>query len=80
MRRIIRRDVCTAESTTDFAVLFRTRYMTLWRSEIRIRLLIDAEALDRRWRRFCLRLQYVISNKVRHGFIMAIAHACKTTT
>jgi hypothetical protein len=37
------------------AVLFRTRFTTLWRSEIRTNLKIDAEALNRRRRRFCVR-------------------------
>jgi hypothetical protein len=35
----------------NLAVLFTT----LWRSEIHINLKIDAEALNRRWRRFCIR-------------------------
>jgi len=39
----------------NLAVLFRTRFTTLWRSEIRINLKIDADTLNRRWRRFCVR-------------------------
>jgi hypothetical protein len=37
------------------AVLLRTRFTTLWRSEIHINLKIDADALNRRRRRFCVR-------------------------
>jgi hypothetical protein len=39
----------------NHAVLPGTRFTTLWRSEIRIKLKIDADALNRRWRRFCVR-------------------------
>jgi hypothetical protein len=31
-----------------------TRFTALWRSEIRINLKIDLDALNRRWRRFCV--------------------------
>jgi hypothetical protein len=34
-------------------VLFRTRFATLWKSEIHINLKIDADAQNRRRRRFC---------------------------
>jgi hypothetical protein len=37
------------------AFLLRTCFTTLWRSEIRINLKIDADALSRRRRRFCVR-------------------------
>jgi hypothetical protein len=37
------------------AVLLRTRFKTLWRSQIHINLKIDADALNRRRRRFCAR-------------------------
>jgi hypothetical protein len=37
------------------AVLLRTRFTVLWRSEIHINLKIDADVLNRRWRRFCVR-------------------------
>jgi hypothetical protein len=37
------------------AVLFLTRFTTLWRSEIHTNLKIDADALNRRRRRFCVR-------------------------
>jgi hypothetical protein len=36
----------------NVAVLFRQRFTTLWRNEIRIDLLIDADSLNRRRRRF----------------------------
>jgi len=39
----------------NLAVLFCTRLTTLWRNEIRINLKIDAEAVNRRWRCFCVR-------------------------
>jgi hypothetical protein len=37
------------------AVLLRTRFKTLWRSEIHVNLKIGADALNRRWRRFSVR-------------------------
>jgi len=37
----------------NHAVLIRTRFTTLWGSEISINLKIDADALNRRRRRFC---------------------------
>jgi hypothetical protein len=37
------------------AILLRTRLTTLWRSEIHMNLKIDADALNRRWRRFRVR-------------------------
>jgi hypothetical protein len=37
------------------AFVLRTRFTTLWRSEIRINLKIDADAHNRRRRRFCIR-------------------------
>jgi hypothetical protein len=39
----------------NIAVLFCTHFTTLWRSEIHISLKIDADALNRRWRCFCVR-------------------------
>jgi hypothetical protein len=36
-------------------VLFGTRLKTIWRSKILINLKIDADALNRRRRRFCVR-------------------------
>jgi hypothetical protein len=37
------------------AVLYRTRFTTLWRSEVHNNKKIDADALNRRRRRFCFR-------------------------
>jgi len=37
------------------AVLFRTRFTTICRSEIHIRLKVDTDALNRLWRRFLVR-------------------------
>jgi hypothetical protein len=39
----------------NHAVLLETRFKTLWRSEIHNNLKIDADALNRRRRRFCVR-------------------------
>jgi hypothetical protein len=39
----------------NHAVLLGTRFTRFWRSKVRINLKIDAEALNRRWRRFCVR-------------------------
>jgi len=39
----------------NHADLLKTRFITLWRSEIHINLKIDADVLNRRWRRFCVR-------------------------
>jgi hypothetical protein len=55
MRRIIRRTVCTAEAQRNLAVLFRTSFTTIWRSKIHISLKVDADTLNRRRRRFCVR-------------------------
>jgi hypothetical protein len=41
----------TQRNRTD---LLGTRFITLWRSEIHINLKIDADALNRRRRRFCV--------------------------
>jgi hypothetical protein len=42
----------TPRNRTD---LFRSRFITFWRSEIHINLKMDANALNRRRRRFCVR-------------------------
>jgi hypothetical protein len=39
----------------NHAVILRTRFKTIRRSEIHINLEIDADALNRRWRIFCFR-------------------------
>jgi hypothetical protein len=44
------------------AQLLRTRFTTLWRSEIHNNIKIDADALNRRRRRFCVR------RKIRHFY------------
>jgi len=41
-------------------VLLRSRFTTLWRSEIHINIKIDADDLNRRRRRFCVRRKYII--------------------
>jgi hypothetical protein len=47
--------VCTTENTTESRSSITNTFQTLWRSEIRINLKIDADALNRRWRHFCVR-------------------------
>jgi hypothetical protein len=58
MRRIRRKLKGSSElpktQRNDAAVL-RTRFRTLWRSEIHMNLKNDADALNRRRRRFCVR-------------------------
>jgi hypothetical protein len=55
IRRTLRRPSLLPKTQRNRAVLLRTRFTTLWRSEIRINLIIDADALNRRRRRFCVR-------------------------
>jgi hypothetical protein len=54
-RRTLREPSLLSKTQQNHAVLLGTRFTTLWRSEIRIKLKIDADALNRRWRRFCIR-------------------------
>jgi hypothetical protein len=55
----------------NLAVLFRTRFTTLWRSEIRINLKIDADAGVA----LVSAVQYVISIKESEGSTLVSAHA-----
>jgi hypothetical protein len=48
-----KRTVCITENTRNRAVLLRTRFTKLWRSEININLKIETQ--KRRRRRFCVR-------------------------
>jgi hypothetical protein len=50
-------------------------FQMLWRSEIHINLQIDADALNRRRRRFLSALQYIISIKDSEGSMLVSAHA-----
>jgi hypothetical protein len=53
--RTLRRPSVLPKTQQNHAVLLGTRFTMLWRSEIRIKLKIDADALNRRWRRLCVR-------------------------
>jgi len=53
MHRIIPRTIALQKAQRNHAVLFRTRITTLWRTEIHIDLLIDADSLNRRLRHMC---------------------------
>jgi hypothetical protein len=53
IRRTLRGQFVLSKTQGSHTVLLRARFTTLWRSEIHINLKIDA--LNRRWRRFCVR-------------------------
>jgi hypothetical protein len=55
IHRTLRRPSLLPKTQRNRAVLLRTRFKTLWRSEIHINLKMDADALNRRRRRFCVR-------------------------
>jgi hypothetical protein len=50
-------------------------FQALWRSEIRINLKIDVDALNRRRHAFVSAVQYVISIKDSEGSMLVSAHA-----
>jgi hypothetical protein len=54
IRRTLRGPSVLPKTQRNRAFLLRTRFITLWRSEIHINLKIDADALNRRRRRFCV--------------------------
>jgi hypothetical protein len=56
VRRTLKGPSVLLKTQRNLAVLLRRRLKTLWRSEIHINLKIDADALNRRQRRFCVRL------------------------
>jgi hypothetical protein len=63
IRRTLKRPSVLPKTQRNHGVLLLTRFTTLWRSEIRMNLKIEADALNRRWRRFCVRRTvYHISN------------------
>jgi hypothetical protein len=70
----VERIFCTTEITKYHAVMIRTRYTTLCRSEIQINLKIDAEDLNRRCRRFCVRrpVHHISGSE---GSLLVIVHA-----
>jgi hypothetical protein len=55
IRRTLRGPSVLPKTQRNRAVLFRTRFTLLWRSEIHINPKIDADALNRLRRRFCVR-------------------------
>jgi hypothetical protein len=55
IRQNLRRPFFQPKTQRNRAVLLRTLFTTLWRSEIRINLKIDADALNRRPRRYYIR-------------------------
>jgi hypothetical protein len=55
IRRTLRRPSFLPKTQRNRAVLLRTRFTTMWRSEIHSNLKIDADALNRRRRRFGVR-------------------------
>jgi hypothetical protein len=61
IRRTLRGPSVLLKTQRNHAVLFRTRLTTISGSEIRISLKVDADALNRRRRRFLLRctIQYI---------------------
>jgi hypothetical protein len=48
-------NVCPNKNTKESRTSVTNTFHTLWRSEIHIKLKIDANALNRRRRRFCVR-------------------------
>jgi hypothetical protein len=75
IRRSFKGPSVPPKTQPNHAVLLRTRLTTLWRSEIHINVKIDADALNRRRRRFCVRVQYVIYIKDTECSILVSAHA-----
>jgi hypothetical protein len=55
IRRTLRGPSLLPKTQRNHAFLIWTRFKTLWRSEIHINLKIDADALNRRRSRFCVR-------------------------
>jgi hypothetical protein len=74
IRRMFRGPSILPKTQWNLADLLRTRFKTLWRSEYHINLKIDAEALNRRRRCFCVRrtIYYI---KDSEGSIMVSAYA-----
>jgi hypothetical protein len=55
IRGDIRGPFFTTENTRESRISITNKFQTLWRTEIHINLKIDADAQNRRWRRFCIR-------------------------
>jgi hypothetical protein len=69
IRRTLRRPSLIPKTKRNRAVLLRTRFKTLWRSEIHVNLKIDADVA------FVSGVQYIISIKDSEGRILISAHA-----
>jgi hypothetical protein len=54
IRRTLTRPNVVPKTKRNRVILLRTRFKTLWISEIHVNLKIDADALNRRRRRFCV--------------------------
>jgi hypothetical protein len=55
IRRTLKGASVLRKTQRNHVIVLRTLFRTLWRSEIRINLKIDADAPNRRRRRFCVR-------------------------
>jgi hypothetical protein len=74
--RTLRGQSVVEKAQRNCEVLFSERFTTLRRSEIHIDIKIDADALYRRQRRFCLRR--TVSMKGYGGRILDTEDACRT--
>jgi hypothetical protein len=71
IRRTLRRRSLIPKTKRNRAVLLRTRFETLWRSQIHINLKIDADAGVA----FVYGVQFIISIRDSEGSIQVSAHA-----
>jgi len=69
--------VSITENTTECAFVLRKLFTTFWRSDIHMNLKIDDDALNRRRRRFCVRLTicHIYQRQCRHMLVSAHASA-----
>jgi hypothetical protein len=74
IRRTLRRPSLIPKTKRNRAFLLGARFKTLWRSHIHIILQIDADALNRRRRRFCVR-RTMYHMKDSEGSILVSTHA-----
>jgi len=72
IHRTLRGPSVLLKAQRNCAVLFRTRFTTIWRSEIRINLKVDASI------GFFSGVQYIISVKDSEGNMLGSAHASTT--
>jgi hypothetical protein len=69
IRRHFRRPCVLPKTQRNRSELFRTRFKTLWKSEIHINLKIDAGVA------FVSNVQYIVFIKDNEGTMLVIAHA-----